>query len=221
MNGSPDNQFQTQLRQWSEASPDALGEDADGSGLRPAMDDLATAIGLIENAVLPPEREPERNQVLDFCRRHDDALFRSCLDGHLTGSAFVVDSRGESVLLIHHRKLGRWLQPGGHADGQGNLAIVALSEVREETGLEDLTLLLPAFDIDVHVIPARPGEPEHLHLDLRFVMVADSAQSLTLAEGEVYDAKWFRSDDPDLTANEDVNVVASRALAVVNGLSGR
>ncbi len=190
-----------------------------GVGLAPALDDLDTALGLIESAILDPDRADERQRVLEFCQEHSDALHRTCLSGHLTGSAFVVDRAGESVLLIHHRKLERWLQPGGHADGQGNLALVALAEVREETGLEEVTLLLPAFDIDVHVIPARPGEPEHLHLDLRFVVVADRDQHLVPAEGEVFDARWFAESGSELAVgggvDEEVSAVASRAMQIV------
>ncbi len=208
----------TRCLDWVDASAAGGDKASAAENLRSAMDDLACATHLVESAELPLERQPERQQVLDFCREHPDALHRSCLSGHLTGSAFVVDSTEQSVLLIHHRKLSRWLQPGGHADGQGNLALVALSEVREETGLGSLTLLLPAFDLDVHVIPARPGEPEHLHLDLRFVVLAGAEQDLEPAEGEVFDAKWFESNDPDLVSNPDVNLVAARALRIVSEL---
>lgn len=197
---------------WSNSAPDP---DAANRALTPANNDLDFATGLVESARLDGARSQYRTEVLAFCAEHGDALHRSCLEGHLTGSAFVVDPDSKSVLLIHHRKLGRWLQPGGHADGQGNLALVALSEVREETGLDRLNILLPAFDIDVHAIPARPGEPEHLHLDLRFVVVADRSQMLRPADGEVFDARWFAADDPDLLDNHDVNVVARRAIHIV------
>lgn len=113
-----------------------------------------------------------RDQILRFCRTHPDALHRSCLEGHLTGSAAVVDPGRKAALILHHVKLDRWLQPGGHADGDPDLANVALTEATEETGIADLRVIEPAIDLDVHTIPARPGEPEHLHLDVRFVVMA-------------------------------------------------
>jgi len=116
--------------------------------------------------------------------------------------------------LIHHRKLDRWLQPGGHADGEGNLARVAVTEVQEETGLSDMTLLLPAFDVDIHLIPARPGEPEHVHLDLRFAVVVSGDETLQPADGEVFDAKWFLESAPELADNGDVGIGATRALQI-------
>jgi len=113
-----------------------------------------------------------RDQVLDFIDAHPDALSRSCEEGHLTGSALVVDHAAERVLLILHRKLGRWLQPGGHADGDGDLARTALREATEETGLATLAVALPTpLDLDVHVVSS-PKEAPHLHLDLRFLVVA-------------------------------------------------
>lgn len=95
---------------------------------------------------------------------------------HFTGSAVVVDGSGSRVCLVFHKKLGRWLQPGGHAepaDG-GDMAATALREAREETSLPvELAPGVPApLDVDVHGIPGRPGEPAHLHLDVRFLVVA-------------------------------------------------
>ena len=77
------------------------------------------------------------------------------------------------MLLLFHAKVQRWLQPGGHADGDGNLARVALREAEEETGIAGLRVLTPAIDLDVHVFHhARRAEPDHLHLDVRHLVVA-------------------------------------------------
>ena len=104
-------------------------------------------------------------------------LHRSCLAGHLTGSAAVVDPSTRDVLLLFHAKVQRWLQPGGHADGDGHLARVALREAEEETGIEGLRVLMPAIDLDVHVFHnARETEPDHLHLDVRHLVVAPPAR---------------------------------------------
>lgn len=190
----------------------------------PAFDtdphNLGTAISFLETALLPESQEADRERVIRFCAAHEDALHRSCLDGHLTASAFVVDPSTDAVALIHHRKLDLWLQPGGHADGEGNLALVARTEVDEEVGLTGLRWLLPAFDINVHPIPARPAEPEHLHLDLRFLaLVSDRASTtdLTVNTTETRGAGWIDRGDPRFSAVRDVQVAAGRALDLAAG----
>ena len=117
--------------------------------------------------------DTEREQILSLLSEHGAALAdRTTMPGHLTGSALVVNNAGTHVLLLFHAKLQRWLQPGGHADGDHELAAVALREATEETGIEGLAVLLPAVDLDIHRIPARGDMESHLHLDLRFVVVA-------------------------------------------------
>lgn len=126
---------------------------------------------------------------------HADPFDRGIAEGHLTGSALVVSATGDRVLLLHHRKLQRWLQPGGHADpGETAGEDVALREALEETGIEGLTLHPEAprpLDVDVHAIPARGTEPAHEHLDLRYLVVAPARASLTLKADESNDLRWF------------------------------
>jgi 8-oxo-dGTP pyrophosphatase MutT (NUDIX family) len=141
----------------------------DHPSLRPQAD-VAYARNLIAGHDLQARM---RGRMLDFLDRHPrDGHLRSCLEGHLTASALLVDSSFTQVLLLHHRKLGRWLQPGGHCDGDANLPAVALRECVEETGIAGLEIDPLIVDLDIHRIPARPGEPEHDHLDTRFVVVA-------------------------------------------------
>jgi 8-oxo-dGTP pyrophosphatase MutT (NUDIX family) len=88
--------------------------------------------------------------------------------GHVTGSAWIVNHDGSKVVLLHHAKLGIWVQPGGHCDGETDVAQVALREAREETGLEVSLLDEAIFDVDVHRIPEYWNTPEHFHFDIRF-----------------------------------------------------
>jgi 8-oxo-dGTP pyrophosphatase MutT (NUDIX family) len=133
--------------------------------------------------------EEARRAMLAFCDAHPDALERRCLAGHLTGSALVVEPTSRQVLLLHHAKLRRWLQPGGHADGEGDLGRVALREATEETGLEGLRLVRPAIDLDIHEIPARSDEPAHLHLDVRYLVLAPILDHRINAESTA--ARWL------------------------------
>jgi 8-oxo-dGTP pyrophosphatase MutT (NUDIX family) len=109
-----------------------------------------------------------------FVMEHPDCFERSLQIGHITGSAWVVDPERTHALLTHHRKLDKWLQLGGHADGDPDILRVALREAREESNLEAIRPVSEAiFDIDIHTIPARGAEPKHLHYDVRFLLEAD------------------------------------------------
>ncbi|WNH51853.1 NUDIX hydrolase [Stenotrophomonas oahuensis] len=141
-----------------------------------------------------------RAQLADYARRHpehaaladefstllDDAenpFLRSRLAGHFTGSAWLVSADGERILLTHHRKLDRWLQLGGHADGERDLAKVALTEAEEESGLGGLVLEDGVlFDIDKHWIPERKDVPGHWHYDARYVVRALGSEAFVVSE---------------------------------------
>jgi 8-oxo-dGTP pyrophosphatase MutT (NUDIX family) len=127
--------------------------------------------------------------MLDFVDKFSDCLWRTQLIGHITASAWVLDETGKQVLLIHHRKLDRWLQPGGHADGEANTLAVAQREVLEETGLETEPISAAIFDLDIHEIPARPSEPMHYHYDLRYLLRPRAGSQLQINH-EVKAAEW-------------------------------
>lgn len=125
--------------------------------------------------------------------------------GHFTGSAWLVSADGERVLLTHHRKLGLWLQLGGHADGDTDLARVALREAEEESGLDGLVLEGGVFDIDRHRIPARGADPEHWHYDVRFVVRATTNEDFVVGE-ESLDLAWRPVADVARDEHADASV---------------
>jgi 8-oxo-dGTP pyrophosphatase MutT (NUDIX family) len=134
-----------------------------------------TLVELLQAFVASDAREEaDRSAMLRLAQELAEPLSRHEPSAHFTASAFVVDETGTRTCLVEHAKLGRLLQPGGHVEpADPSLEEAALREAREETALElELHPTAPRpFDLDIHEIPARPGEPAHFHLDVRFLLV--------------------------------------------------
>ncbi len=134
-----------------------------------------------------------------FVDAHDDCLLRSCRPGHITASAWILSADGHSALLTHHKKLGRWLQLGGHVDGEPQIENAALREAQEESGMQDFDFVtwsglgLEPLDLDVHTIPAHRLEPQHEHWDVRFLLRARPGQELVVS-AESNRLQWFPLD---------------------------
>jgi len=177
--------------------------------------DLAVARATIER-YLPRDAEQarEREFILGWIDAHPDALLRTCLEGHLTSSALVLDASGERALLTLHAKLGRWLQLGGHCDGDANLGGSALRECLEESGIDGLAIDPVVVDLDCHRIPARPGEPEHWHLDARFLVRAPQG-ALARASAESHELRWFGAGELASIETDD----SVRRLFILAGAS--
>lgn len=136
------------------------------------------------------EEEMYRDTVR-FVQENADCFERSLLPGHVTASGWVLSRDKGSVLLMHHRKLDRWFQPGGHCDGDPDVQAVAEKEVLEETGIGNLQLLQSGiFDIDVHLIPANRDVPAHFHYDVRFAFGINADQHIVL-NSESKDVQWI------------------------------
>ncbi|MCB1346396.1 MAG: NUDIX hydrolase [Rhodobacteraceae bacterium] len=133
-------------------------------------------------------------RLAEFVAREPAAFGRDpATGGHVTGSAFVLSSDGRAVLLTHHAKLDRWLQLGGHCDGETDVRRVALREAHEESGLARIRLLDQAvLDVDIHLIPANPREPAHLHYDVRYLMQAEAGAIAASAESRALE--WVPLD---------------------------
>lgn len=143
--------------------------------------------------------------------------------GHVTGSAWIVNPDGSRAVLVHHAKLNRWLQPGGHCDGESDVLSVALREAKEETGLEVVPLQRDIFDIDVHPIPEYWNTPQHRHYDVRFLLQADDGLSPRLSS-ESHAVRWVNLEEVTAFNNSDsiarmVLKTCQRQLAKLDGLS--
>ena len=139
-----------------------------------------------------------------------DPFLRERLAGHFTASCWLVDRTGGRVLLTHHRKLGLWLQLGGHADGERDLRLAALKEAEEESGLRDLRIEDRIFDLDRHWIPPHGGVPAHWHYDVRFVVHAEGSEAYVVGD-ESHDLAW--RDIATLAADADADASLRRMAA--------
>lgn len=145
-----------------------------------------------------------REQLQSFIQQNENCFSRELSAGHITGSAWLVNRDLSHVFMTHHKKLNRWFQPGGHSDGNANTLAVAMKEASEESGIEDVfiqPLSHEIFDIDIHSIPARKKEPEHLHYDIRFILEADMQQPLKISN-ESHDIKWVPFERVSHYSNE-------------------
>jgi len=189
----------------------------------PPADDPRTALVLALRRHLPADAEEarDRERILDFVVRHERPFDRKLREGHLTGSAITVSADGSRVLLLHHRKLDRWLQPGGHGDpGETTGEEVALREALEETGIAGLALDASAprpLDVDVHDIPARGDEPAHQHLDLRYLVRAPEGARVLPALAELHEVRWVSWDETDaLGPDHGLRRALAKAHALLN-----
>jgi 8-oxo-dGTP pyrophosphatase MutT (NUDIX family) len=160
-----------------------------------------------------PRERAVAQQIRRLVAAHSDCFERTCRPGHVTASAWVTTPKADRFLLVHHRKLDRWLQPGGHMDGSPDVAAAALREVLEETSLRNVRLAhgeaeLTPLDLDVHEIPARRDaygalvEDAHEHHDVRVLVVA--AGDLTpQTSPESHAVRWFTAEELHAVTDEE------------------
>lgn len=155
--------------------------------------DQKTLIYLLQNHSPTSEEEiTYKDRTLYFVAENKNFFSRENLKGHITGSAWILSPDSRQVLLIHHARLDKWFQPGGHTEKQDpTIYHIAFREAMEETGLKSISPLSPnIFDVDIHIIPEKGNVPEHLHYDIRFVFKATD-KIVSMEEKEIKGIKWI------------------------------
>jgi len=185
--------------------PGSSDDHAEGGDRALALEHLSAATG--------EATATDAARIAELINTHEDIAVRTCRPGHLTGSAVVIDPSRSAMLLLFHTKLQRWLQPGGHADGDMNLARVALREAEEETGISGLQVVVPAVDVDIHEVDP-PREDAHLHLDVRFLVIAPPGADFA-ANHESEDMRWVTlAELDDYDVDEGLRRMAQQAFKV-------
>ena len=130
--------------------------------------------------------------MLKFLDEETGYFLRNNYNGHFTGSAWIISPDKSNILMTHHKKLGKWIQLGGHADGESDLLKVALREATEESGIQQIKVLSEEiFDLDIHGIPQNNSELGHLHYDVRFLIEADPTGEAVIISDESHDVTWI------------------------------
>ncbi|MAM64160.1 MAG: NUDIX hydrolase [Candidatus Marinimicrobia bacterium] len=158
---------------------------------------------LIENYCVRYPVEKTAQSILSFLQADKNPFSRKNQHGHFTGSAWIVNPDKSKILMTHHKKIGKWLQLGGHADDEEDLLKVSLREAKEESGLNNFVILSKEiFDMDIHEVPSIGSEPKHLHYDIRFLLEANPEESIIVSD-ESYDVAWIELDKIQQINSED------------------
>jgi 8-oxo-dGTP pyrophosphatase MutT (NUDIX family) len=138
-----------------------------------------------------------RALMLQFLEEQENFYSRTNFAGHITVSAWLLSPDQQQAILVHHRKLDRWLQIGGHIEEEDtDIFATAVREIKEESGIAQITLLTPnIFDLDIHTIPANKQEPSHLHYDIRLLYKLNNLYALDFSNTEIKGIRFFRLGD--------------------------
>lgn len=143
-----------------------------------------------------------KQHMLEFINTCENCFDRSCMPGHFTGSSLLLNKAGTQCLLMHHTKLNKWLQLGGHCDGDSNILNVAIKEAQEESGINNISPISEEiFDIDMHMIPQVKQDAPHYHFDVRFLLQVTSDEVI-VQNSESLELRWFDLNLENLPTKE-------------------
>ena len=158
-----------------------------------------TLIEMLKN--YRPEAQEEiffKDRMISFIKENQNCFERSLEIGHITASAWLLNKDGSKALLMHHMKLDRWFQLGGHCDGNPDVLAVAIKETQEESGIIQISSVSEnIFDIDIHLIPENKKEKAHYHYDVRFLLQVTSNEEI-IQNNESKELRWIGKDSSAL-----------------------
>ncbi len=163
-----------------------------------------TSLIQLLNTYFPTDSEEIvfKKDILNFINTHKDCFERTLTIGHITASCWLVDTNNNKALLTHHMKLNRWFQLGGHCDGNSDVLAVALTEAREESGINKIEpITTEIFDIDIHLIPENSREKAHYHYDIRFILRVISDE-IPILNHESKELRWIDKSIKTLPSSE-------------------
>lgn len=142
-----------------------------------------------------------KEKILLFIDQNVDCFERTLEIGHITASAWLQNKDGSKALLLHHAKLNRWFQLGGHCDGDLDVLAVAIKEVQEESGIQNIVpVSTEIFDLDIHEIPATSREKVHDHYDVRFLLKVVGDEEI-IQNKESKELRWIGKNRAELPTN--------------------
>jgi len=143
-----------------------------------------------------------KDQILTFIKQHPNCFERSLEIGHITASAWLLSNDESQALLLHHAKLDKWFQLGGHCDGNPDVLAVAIQETQEESGINNIVAVdTQIFDIDIHLIPDNKREKAHFHYDIRFLLKVVGDEDV-VQNRESKELRWIDKKQDGLPTNE-------------------
>ncbi len=145
-----------------------------------------------------PEEIAFKGRTLAFIKQYHNCFERSLEVGHITASAWLLNKNRTKALLMHHTKLDKWFQLGGHCDGNPNVLAVAIKEAQEESEIMNIApISQEIFDIDIHLIPENKKEKAHYHYDVRFLLCVTSDEKISQNQ-ESKKLRWISRDKVNL-----------------------
>lgn len=141
-----------------------------------------------------PKEVKIADQIIEFINNNTDCFHRSNTKGHITGSALLLNNTEDKALLMLHKKINKWFQLGGHADGESNILKVAIKEAQEESGILGIeSICNEIIDVDIHLIDKGTDIP-HYHFDVRFLLKVTSDENFVINR-ESLDLRWMNLDE--------------------------
>ncbi len=168
------------------------------------------------------EEAETRKKMLVALENDKNPFSRDSFPHHFTASSLLLNTDETKFLLLHHTKLGKWLQPGGHCDGDANLLNVAIKEAKEESGIKDIIAVSnQVLDLDIHYIPNTDKEPAHWHYDVRFILKTEFSNNFT-RNHESNDMKWVEFENvnfKELELGYSISKLVNKYIKLANSSS--